>query len=86
MVKRRPTRQKNTCTVSNYPKDGEVDQSFPVGSLLQGDSISCRGKNVAAANSDQLTAIIAPRHIVEHSSIVYESIQFSVDTNKKKTL
>jgi len=43
--------QKNTYTISNDAEDGKVHMPFPIGSFLQGNAISCSGKDVATANS-----------------------------------
>lgn len=51
--------------------------ALPVGILLDGDAVACGGKDVAAANGDQLAALVPARHVVQHSRVVDESIQFA---------
>ncbi len=51
MWKNRKEMQENTYTISDDPEDSKVNLPFPVGSFLQGNAISCCGKDVATANS-----------------------------------
>lgn len=68
-----------TCrlTVSEELQDGEVHVALPVGILLDGDAVPCGGKDVAAADGHQLAALVPARHVVQHSRIVDESVQFA---------
>lgn len=65
-------------TISYDAQYGQIDQALPVGSFLQGDTITCGGKDVTAAYGDQFTAVISAGHVVQHRSVVNESIQFPV--------
>lgn len=51
--------------------------ALPVGILLDGDAVPCGGKDVAAADGHQLAALVPARHVVQHSRIVDESVQFA---------
>ena len=64
-------------TVSKELQDGQVHVSLPVGILLDGDAVACGGKDVAAANGHQLAALVPARHVVQHSRVVDESVQFA---------
>ena len=70
-------------TVSNDGKDCEVDLPLPVGALLQGDAIARGGKDVAAADGDQLAALVTASRIVQHRSVVDERIQFTMEREKR---
>lgn len=51
--------------------------SLPVGILLDGDAVARGGKDVAAADGHQLAALVPARHVVQHSRVVDESVQFA---------
>lgn len=51
--------------------------SLPVGILLDGNAVAGGGEDVAAANGHQLAALVPARHVVQHSCIVDESVQFA---------
>lgn len=65
-------------TISYDAQYGQINMAFPVRSFLQGDTITCGGKDVPAADGDQLTAVVSASHVVQHCSVVNESIQLSV--------
>ncbi len=65
-------------TVSYDAQYGQINQAFPVGSFLQGDTITCGGKDVTAADGDKLASVVSACHVVQHRSIIYEGIQLSV--------
>lgn len=65
-------------TVSYNAQYGQIDQSFPVGSFLQGDTVTRGGKNVAAADGHQFTAVVSAGHVVQHRGVIDEGIQLSV--------
>ncbi len=69
-------------TISYDAQYGQINQALPVGSFLQGDTVTCGRKDVTATDGDQLTAVVSARHVVQHSSVVNESIQLSVRQNK----
>lgn len=51
--------------------------SLPVGILLDGDAVACGGKDVAATNGHQLATLVPAGHVVQHSGIIDESVQFA---------
>lgn len=66
-------------TVSNDAQDGQIHQALPVGPLLQGDAVARGGEDVAAADGDQLAAVVSARHVVQDGSVVDERVQFPVE-------
>lgn len=75
--------QRGGLTVSKELQDGEVHVALPVGILLDGDAVACGGKDVAAADGHQLAALVPARHVVQHSRIVDESVQFAEEDGTK---
>lgn len=71
-------------TISNDAQDGKIHQTFPVWSFLQGDTITCSGKDVTAANGHQLTTVVSARHVVQHRCVIDESIQLAVRREQKE--
>jgi len=68
-------RRRQRPTVSDDAQDGQVHQALPVGPLLQGDAVARGGKDVAAADGDQLAAVVSARHVVQHRRVVDERVQ-----------
>ncbi|TNN75905.1 hypothetical protein EYF80_013875 [Liparis tanakae] len=62
-------------TVSDDAQDGQVHQALPVGALLQRDAVARGGEDVAAADGDQLAAVVSARHVVQHRRVVDEGVQ-----------
>lgn len=56
---------------------------LPVGSFLEGDAVTGGGEDVAAADGHQLTSVVSPCHVVQHSRVVDECIQLAVQTNNE---
>ena len=65
-------------TVSYDAQYGQIDQTLPVGSFLQGDAVTCCGEDVTAADGYQLAAVVSARHVVQHRGVVNECIQLPV--------
>lgn len=70
-------------TVSQELKQGQVDGSFPARILLQGDAVTGGSKHFPTADGHQLAALIFSSHVVQHSSIIDEGIQFPSRVDKK---
>lgn len=68
-------------TVSEELQDGQVHMPLPERLLLDGDAIPRGGENVAAADGDQLAALVPASHVVQHGRVIDESIEFA---NKKE--
>lgn len=61
-------------TVSKELQDGQVHVSLPERLLLNGDAVPRGGKDVAAADGHQLTALVPAGHVVQDGSVIDESI------------
>lgn len=64
-------------TVSKQLQDGQVHVPLPQRLLLDSDAVAGGGEDVAAADGHQLAALVPARHVVEHSRIVDEGVQFA---------
>lgn len=70
-------------TISQELKQGQVDGSFPAWILLQGDAVTSGGKHLPTADGHQLAALIFSSHVVQHSSVIDEGIQFPSRVDEK---
>lgn len=53
--------------------------------LLDGNAVARGGEDVAAADGDQLAAVIAARHVVQDGRVVDEGVQLPVGCNGEVT-
>lgn len=63
-------------TISDDAQDCQVDLPLPVRALLQGNPVACGGEDITTSDGHKLAPLISTSHVVQHSSIIYESIQF----------
>lgn len=57
--------------------------SLPARLLLDGDAVARGGKHLPTADGHQLTALVFTCHVVQHSSVIDEGIQFPTDNNNR---
>lgn len=69
-------------TISEEHEDGQIHSSFPAGVFLDGDAVARGSEHFATPNGDQLAAFISARHVIQHSRIVDEGIQFAVQGDR----
>lgn len=74
-----------TLTVTDDGQDSQVYLTFPEGTLLQRDAVTCRSKDVAAADGHELAAFIPASHVVQYSRVVNKRIQFAGDNKGEVT-
>lgn len=62
-------------TVPKELQQGQVNRSFPAGTLGQRDAVSRGCKHFPTADGDQLASLVLPGHVIQNSSVVDEGVQ-----------